>query len=93
MTDRAIVRVSSPRGSVRARARLTEHVVQGLVAMPVGLGKRAGGRWARGRGANPLNLLSGVREPLSGLPDQGATRVRVAAEERALSDQHHARSG
>ena len=82
-----MVRVTSPRGSLRARVRVTEHVVPGLVAMPVGMGKGAGGRWARGRGANPLRLLSPVKESLSGLLDPGATRVRIVEEARALPDQ------
>ncbi len=76
--DRAWVRVSSDFGSVEARARVTPRVVEGVVAMPVGLGKRAGGRWASGVGANPLRLLSPARGPVSGLPEPEATRVRVA---------------
>jgi len=84
--DRDIVRVTSPHGSLRVRARVSDQVVPGLVALPVGMGKRAGGRWAEGRGANPLRLLSPVREAVSGLPDLGATRVRVVAEGRTSSD-------
>ena len=76
--DRDLVVISSPHGSVVARARVGPRVVPGAVAIPVGLGKRAGGRWAAGSGANPLVLLSGDRELFSGLPDPGATRVRMA---------------
>jgi anaerobic selenocysteine-containing dehydrogenase len=76
--DRDLVVISSPRGSITARARVGARVVPGAVAVPVGLGKRAGGRWAAGVGANPLLLLSGERELFSGLPDPGATRVRIA---------------
>lgn len=75
--DRTPVSVSSAHGTVRARALSTERVVPGVAALPVGLGKRAGGRWARGVGSNPLRLLSPVREALSGLPDTAATRVRI----------------
>jgi molybdopterin-containing oxidoreductase family iron-sulfur binding subunit len=78
--DQVIVRVSSPYGSIPAKARVTERVVPGVAAMPIGLGKRAGGRWARGTGSNPLRLLGPLREPLSGLPDPGATRVRIGVE-------------
>ncbi len=75
--DRDWVRVHSSRASLRARARVTLRVVPGAIAIPVGLGKRGGGRWARGVGANPLRLLSTARDPLSGLPDLDATEVRV----------------
>ena len=75
--DRSFVNVSSSRGTIRARALSTERIVPGVAALPVGLGKRAGGRWARGIGSNPLRLLAPLREALSGLPDPGATRVRI----------------
>jgi anaerobic selenocysteine-containing dehydrogenase len=77
--DREPVTVSSPKGSIPVRARLTPRIVPGAVAIPVGLGKAAGGRWAAGVGSNPLHLLSDERELYSGFPDPGATRVRVAA--------------
>ena len=76
--DRDRVVISSPHASILARARVGPRVLPGAVAVPVGLGKRAGGRWAAGVGANPLLLLSGERELFSGLPDPGATRVRIA---------------
>lgn len=77
IVDRASVQVASSRASITARTRVTERVVPGVAAMPVGLGKRAGGRWAAGIGSNPLRLLAPAREPLSGLVDLGSTRVRV----------------
>ena len=71
------VSVTSSHGSLLARARVTERVVPGVAAVPVGQGKQAGGRWARGRGGNPFTLLSPAREPVSGLTDLTATQVRV----------------
>jgi len=76
--DRQWVRVESPSGAILARARVGLRVVPGVVAIPVGLGKRGGGRWAKNAGANPLRLLVPARDPLSGLPDFGATTVRVS---------------
>ena len=76
--DRAWVRVTSPQGSIVVRARVTPRVVRGAAAIPVGLGKRGGGRWASGVGANPLQLLTAERDPLSGLPDFEATTVQVS---------------
>lgn len=79
LLDGAWVEVRSPHGAITARAQVTERVVPGVAAVPVGLGRGSGGRWARSRGANPLRLLSPSREAVSGLPDLGATRVRITA--------------
>ncbi len=78
IADRDRVTVSSPNGAIDVRARVGPRVVPGAIAIPVGQGKRAGGRWAAGIGANPLRLVSGERELFSGLPDPAATKVRVA---------------
>jgi menaquinone reductase, molybdopterin-binding-like subunit len=85
--DGARLRITSGRQSIVVRARVTERVVPGAVAVPLGLGRAAGGRWAAGVGANPLRLLAPAREPVSSLPDFGATRVVVdtVAPERRTS--------
>lgn len=75
--DQDWVRVQSAEGAVTVRARVTGRVVPGVGAIPVGLGKLGGGRWARGVGANPLRLLAPARDPLSGLPDLSATVIQV----------------
>ncbi|MGH9367217.1 MAG: molybdopterin-containing oxidoreductase family protein [Thermoanaerobaculia bacterium] len=77
IADRDRVTVSSPHGAISVCARVGLRVVPGVVAIPVGQGKRAGGRWAAGVGANPLRLVSGERELFSGLPDPGSTKVQV----------------
>jgi anaerobic selenocysteine-containing dehydrogenase len=71
------VRVRSRDGEILARARLTPRVVAATAAIPVGLGKRGGGRWAAGVGANPLRLVSSARDPIGGLPDLDATTVEI----------------
>jgi len=85
--DRAWVRVRSARGAVMARARVTPRVVPGVAAIPVGLGKKGGGRWANRTGVNPLRLLSPARDPLCGLPDLDATVVQISAAE-AQGNEH-----
>lgn len=75
--DRSWIRLSTSSGSIVARARVTQRVVPGIVAVPLGLGRRGGGRWAFGVGANPLRLLLEERDPLSALPDFEATVVQV----------------
>ncbi len=77
LQDKGWVRVSSAGGSIVVRAVVTWRVVPGAVAIPAGLGKRGGGRWAKGMGANPFKLLGRGRDPLSGLPDFQGTRVRI----------------
>lgn len=81
--DHDRVRVTSDQGSIEVKARVTDRVVEGAVALPVGLGRIGGGRWAHGRGANPLRLLVAKREAVSGLPNADATRVRVSRIGRA----------
>lgn len=82
--DGALIRVASGREAIVVRARVTDRVVPGAVAIPLGLGKLAGGRWAERVGANPLRLLDAAREPLSSLPLFGSTRVLVT--EATLSE-------
>jgi molybdopterin-containing oxidoreductase family iron-sulfur binding subunit len=83
--DRDWVQVGSDAGRIEARARVTPRIAPGVAAVPVGLGKRSGGRWARGVGANPLHLLSPDHNPLGGLSPAGATRVEVRVLARAGS--------
>ncbi|MBI2836986.1 MAG: molybdopterin-dependent oxidoreductase [Acidobacteria bacterium] len=75
--DRQWVKVASSTTSIIAYARVTPRVVQGVIAIPLGLGKRGGGRWAAGVGENPLRLLAGARDPLAGIPDFDGTEVTV----------------
>lgn len=81
----ALVRVASAHQAIVVRARITERIVPGAIAIPVGLGREGGGRWAKDIGANPLRLLDGAREPFSSLPDFGSARVMVS--ETTPSDQ------
>jgi molybdopterin-containing oxidoreductase family iron-sulfur binding subunit len=83
LRDRDMVRVESAHGAIDARARVTARVVPDVVALPIGLGRRGGGRWAQGTGANPLRLLSAAQDPLSGPAVTGATRVRLTLVARA----------
>lgn len=72
-----LVTVSSPHGSVRLPAVLYPGIRPDLVAIPLGQGQQGGGRYAQGRGINPLELLApGGSQPEAG-PWQ-ATRVQIA---------------
>lgn len=82
--DGSPIRVASGQQAIVVRARVTDRIVPGAIAIPLGLGKEAGGRWSEGLGANPLRLLDSTREPLSSLAHFGATRVLVT--ETSLPD-------
>ncbi|HSF15501.1 MAG TPA: molybdopterin-dependent oxidoreductase [Vicinamibacteria bacterium] len=77
LSDRDWVEVSSAVGRIEARLRLTPRIVPGVAAVPVGLGKRSGGRWARGLGANPLHLISPDENPLGAISPTGATQIEL----------------
>jgi anaerobic selenocysteine-containing dehydrogenase len=69
--------LESPRGRLRVRATLYPGAMPQVLSLPFGQGHRAYGRWARGRGVNPNDLMTVTEDPLSGLPLWGATRVRL----------------
>lgn len=71
-----LVEVASPAGSLRLPAVIYPGIRPDLVAIPLGQGYRDNGRYARGRGVNPLELLA----PVAGheyTPAWNATRVRL----------------
>jgi len=69
--------VESPAGRVRAKARWYQGAMPGLVNMPCGLGHAAHGRWAKGVGSNPMELVEKLLDPVTGQPDWQSQRVRV----------------
>jgi hypothetical protein len=48
-----------------------------VVSLPLGLGVPGGGRWTRGREANPARILAAGREPFVGIPTGWTTRVKL----------------
>ena len=73
-----LVEVSSPRGSLRLPAFIYPGIRPDTVAIPLGQGHSGGGRYAKGRGANPLELLMLGPDAAEPAPSWHATRVRVA---------------
>ena len=61
-----LVRLTTDHGTVDASLLINDQLRDGVVAMPVGQGHTDYGRYADGRGVNPLALLSGAPEPESG---------------------------
>ncbi|HEY0593714.1 MAG TPA: molybdopterin-dependent oxidoreductase [Thermoanaerobaculia bacterium] len=74
------IRVSTGEAAVAVRAMVTERVVPDLIAIPLGLGKRGGGRWAARVGENPLRLVGREREAVSRLPRlEASVQISVVA--------------
>jgi len=72
-----LARVTSPYGSVDAHVMYFPGMRPDMVAMPIGQGHTAYGRYAQNRGANPLVLLGPAFDSPSGCLATGATRVRI----------------
>jgi anaerobic selenocysteine-containing dehydrogenase len=73
-----LVEIASQQGSVRAPAVLSPGIAPDIVAMPVGQGHENFGRFATGRGANPLSILAPLAEHQTGSLAWAATRVKLA---------------
>ncbi len=71
------VTIESPRGAVQSTLKLVPGLRPDVVNLPYNFGHTAVGRYARNRGANGLNLMSGQTEPATGLAVATNTRVRV----------------
>ncbi len=72
-----LVEVTSPQGSLRLPAVIYPGIRPDMVAIPMGQGHQDRGRYAKGRGVNPLQLLAIVDEGTKPQPAWNATRVRV----------------
>ena len=72
-----IVEVASTAGSLRGAVLPYEGIRPDVVAMPVGQGHTDYGRYASGRGADPLGLLADKEDEKTGAFAWAATRVRV----------------
>ncbi|MGE5304269.1 MAG: molybdopterin-dependent oxidoreductase [Alphaproteobacteria bacterium] len=72
-----LVALDSPSGRVQLPAHITGGVRVGSVAVPVGQGHTALGRYAAGRGANPIPLLGKEPDAVSGGLVWVGTRVTI----------------
>jgi anaerobic selenocysteine-containing dehydrogenase len=71
------LRIESPSGSIEVAAVIDPAVRPGLVGVPRGLGYRDYGRYARGRGVNPLDLVGELEVAGQAVSAWAATRVRI----------------
>jgi anaerobic selenocysteine-containing dehydrogenase len=75
--DEALVWVESKAGKVKTKARLFPGAHPKCIHIPYGQGHRAYGRWAKGRGINPNDLLVREYDYLGGFVSYYSTRVKV----------------
>jgi molybdopterin-containing oxidoreductase family iron-sulfur binding subunit len=71
------VRVESPHGNFQALVYVHPAALPGVVSMAVGEGHTHYGRYASGRGANPLSILAPVWDDSVSNIAWGATRVHI----------------
>ena len=69
--------VESVVGKIKTRAKLYPGAMPHVVNIPFELGHRSYGRWAKGRGVNPNEILVHENDRLGGLAAFFSTRVKV----------------
>ena len=74
-----VLEVETPAGSVRVPAVIFPAIKPGVVAMPVGQGHTAYGRYARDRGVNPIHIVATLMDDQAGDLAWAATRVKLKA--------------
>ncbi|MCY4188061.1 MAG: molybdopterin-dependent oxidoreductase [Bryobacterales bacterium] len=71
------VRVRSEHGSLEAAVYVNPAAIPGVVSMALGQGHESYGRYAAGRGANPMAVVGDARDARTGCPAMGPTPVSV----------------
>jgi menaquinone reductase, molybdopterin-binding-like subunit len=77
LTEGDVVTIESPNGRLEVPVYVHPAAPPDVLALPLGQGHTAYGRWARGRGVNPLDLLAPLADQTTGALAYGATRVRL----------------
>jgi menaquinone reductase, molybdopterin-binding-like subunit len=72
------VEVASAHGKLQAPALVTPAIAPDVIAMPIGQGHENFTRYATGRGANPIKILSSTMKVDGGPLAWAATRVKVS---------------
>ncbi len=78
ITEGDIVEVTSRSGSIRAQAYLFPGIHPDAISVPLGRGHEALGRYAKGYGANPFQILDAVFDQETGELAMHETRVKVS---------------
>ncbi len=73
-----LIKISSPEGAIEAPAYLSPGIRPDTLSMPIGQGHTAYGRYAEGRGSNPLKIIVPDFEAETGALAWAGTRVKIA---------------
>lgn len=79
-----IIFIKSSVGEIEAIAYPHPGVPPGTVGVPMGYGKKEGGRWAEGRGENVISILADKKDEETGALAWAATAVRIQKSGRRL---------
>ena len=71
------LRLTSPNGAIEVGAVVLPSVRPGVVCVPFGGGHRSFGRYAEGRGVNPLELIGDLKVEGTHASAWAATRVHI----------------
>ena len=71
------VRLTSSAGSIEAPVYVHPAAIPEVISMAMGQGHTEYGRYASGRGVNPLLLVGGEREEKTGVPAMGSVSVKI----------------
>ena len=78
LADDEWVWIQSVVGSIRVKTRVHPGIVPGVLAVPFGLGHTSYGRYAKGYGANPHQIMKALYDPISHRPALQATRAAIS---------------
>ena len=77
LQDGDLVEIESPGGTISAPVLTYPGIMPNVVAMPIGQGHTEYGRYAAGRGSNPIEILASQMDADTGGLAWNATRVRL----------------
>ncbi len=77
LSEGDLVDIQSPHGQLRVPVFVYPAIMPNVIAIPIGQGHGEYGRYAKGRGVNPIEILSPLLEPITGNLASSATRVNL----------------
>jgi anaerobic selenocysteine-containing dehydrogenase len=77
IADMDQVLIESPKGRIKAKAKIYPGVLPDVIHVPLGQGHDSYGRYAKGRDANPLSIVEKDFDPVSGAQVLAGTRVKI----------------
>lgn len=75
--DHDTIWIESIHGKVRVIAKIYPGAMPGVVSLPLGLGHKALGQWARNRGVNPMELVGASLDEWTGQVLKSSARIKV----------------